>query len=334
MSHLSLLISLPDTEESLDLLATALDFTEEEIALAKSLFSKELPPLVKPQCLPYLFGISHQLIGLMEKFPERFYRSFDIKKSGGGIRHIQAPRRFLKTIQRWILNNICLQGNLSENVFGFVKGRSIFGNARVHAKNRNLMVIDISDFFPSIKFAQVEAVFKSFGFPNRVAHQLAALCCLDGQLPQGAPTSPAIANLVFKPVDDQLTKLAMDWECDYSRYADDLAFSGSELFNNANKSAVVEILETFGFSINEKKSRIIGQGGRQVVSGLVVNSNVLPLRNTRRRWKATFHRASKHPEESVEKLTRLMGIASFVKQYSQETSAKYIEIVKKVSEFV
>lgn len=334
MSQLSLLISLPDTEESLDLLAAALDFTEEELALAKSLLIRGLPPLVKPQCLPYLFGISHQLIGLMEKFPERFYRSFDLRKSGGGFRHIQAPRRFLKTIQRWILNYICSQGDLSENVFGFVKGRSIFDNAKVHAKNRNLMVIDVSDFFPSITFSQVEAVFKSFGFPNRVAHQLSALCCLGEYLPQGAPTSPAIANLVFKPVDDRLTKLATNWGCNYSRYADDLAFSGPELFSNAQKSAVEEVLTSFGFSINKKKSRIIGQGGRQVVSGLVVNSNVLPLRTIRRCWKATFHRASKHPEEFVGQVARLLGIASFVNQFSQETSTKYKGIAKRVSEFV
>lgn len=332
INSLPLLVSLPDRGQSLNVLADELDFTDTELGIAKSLWKKKLPPLVKPNCLPYLFGISHQLIGLMEKEPKRFYRSFTVKKSGGGYRQISAPRRFVKTIQEWIYEYICTKGVLSENVTGFVRGRSIFDNGKVHAPNRNLMVIDIHDFFPSITFAKVEAVFTDFGFPNRVAHQLAALCCLDDRLPQGAPTSPALANLVFKEVDRELSILSNEWGCDYTRYADDLAFSGSKFFTDEDKSQVKEILNRFGFSVNDQKSRIIGQGGRQVIAGLVVNRNALPPRITRRRWRATFHRANRYPREFVGAADRLLGIASFVNQFAPQTASEYRQIAKKVRE--
>ena len=330
MSPLPLLVSLPETEESLEILAEELEFTAGEQVLAKSMLADRLPPLVKPSCLPFLFAISHQLIGLMEKSPHLFYRRFVARKTGGGFREIKAPRRYLKIIQQWIQEHILLKGTLPDNVKGFVKGQSIFSNAKVHAKNRNLMVIDVSNFFPSITFAQVEAVFGDFGYPNRVQHQLTALCCLDGHLPQGAPTSPSLANLVFKPVDEELSKLAKKWKCDYTRYADDLAFSGSRAFSKLEISHAEKILNRFGFSLNKKKSRIIGQGGRQVIAGLVVNNNALPPRVRRRRWRATFHRASKYPKEFMDRVHTLLGIASFVNQFSPQTAAKYRDIARKV----
>jgi RNA-directed DNA polymerase len=330
MSSLPLLVSLPDVEESLGIIADELEFTPDEQELAKSLLEKKLPPLVKPNCLPFLFAISHQLIGLMEKSPHLFYRSFVVRKKSGGYREIEAPRRFLKTIQQWIYEYICSKANLSNNVKGFVRGQSIFDNARVHAKNRNLMVLDISDFFPSVTFAQVENVFKDFGYPTRVQHQLAALCCLNGHLPQGAPTSPSLANLVFKQVDEELSKLAKEWKCDYTRYADDLAFSGNKVFSKPDIADVEKILGGFGFSLNQQKSRIIGQGGQQIVAGLIVNNNALPPRVNRRRWRATFHRANRYPKEFVDKVNSLFGIASFVNQFSSETSAKYREIANTV----
>lgn len=331
-TSLPLLVSLPDEEESLTVIARELDFDEEDFALAKALFAKNLPPLAKPTVLPFLFGVSHGLIGFMEKFPERFYRTFTVRKHGGGSREIRAPRRLLKTIQRWIYAHICLKGSLEDSVAGFVKGKSIFDNAMVHAKNRNLMVVDISDFFPSIKFTQVEAVFKGFGFPDRVDHQLTALCCLDECLPQGAPTSPALANLVLRPVDLELSRLSKEWGCDYTRYADDLAFSGSRFFTETDKSQVGEILRGFGFSVNMRKSRIIGSGGRQIIAGLVVNQCALPPRATRRYWRAVFHRAFWHPTEFVNRVYSLSGIIAFINQFSPATAQKYRRILEKVLE--
>jgi RNA-directed DNA polymerase len=330
MRTLSLLVGLPEEESTLDILSKELEFDTSLSDLAKSLFSKKLPPLATPSVLPYLFGVSHQLIGFMETFPHRMYRIYEVPKSSGGTRQIEAPRRFLKLIQEWIYEYICSKPRLEENVNGFVRGKSIFSNATVHTKNKNLMVVDVSDFFPSVKSNKVEAIFQELGFPPIVSHQLTNLCCLDGHLPQGAPTSPALANLVFRPVDTELISLSRTWQCDYTRYADDLAFSGFKRFSAEDEKQVEQILFPFGFSINPRKSRIIGKGGRQIVAGLVINSRALPPRIVRRKWRATFHRASKHPSEFRERMGYLFGVASFINQYSKDMSKTYRDIAQQV----
>lgn len=330
MTVLPLLVSLSDEEESLGIMARELIFSDAELTLAKALFAQRLPPLVKPDVLPFIFGISHGLIGLMEKFPDRFYRCFTVEKSNGGLREIKAPRRFLKTIQRWIHRQICLNTVFDDCVVGFVEGKNIFDMGRAHVSGRNLMVVDIADFFPSISFSEVEEVFKTFGFPNRVAHQLSALCCLDERLPQGAPTSPALANLVFRPVDATLKELGREWGCVYTRYADDLAFSGTRVFSRGDRDHIGEVLSQFGFSINEGKSRIIGQGGRQVIAGLVVNQHALPLRSVRRRWRAIFHRASRYPREFDDRVHSLAGIIAFTNQFSPTIASNYRRILEAV----
>jgi len=237
MYSLPLLVSFPRQQESVEIIKEELGLDQRESDLANELFEKGLPVLASPECLPYMFGISHRLIGLMEAKTHLFYRIYTVGKVGGGLREIQAPRRFLKIIQTWINEYICTKASPPECVTGFVRGRSIFDNARVHAGGGNLMVVDIEDFFPSITFEKVERVFASFGFPPGVARQLAALCCLHNRLPQGAPTSPAIANLVCKPLDEKLLELAKDWGAKYSRYADDLSFSGPVRFDNTHKSS-------------------------------------------------------------------------------------------------
>jgi RNA-directed DNA polymerase len=333
VESLPLLIRLKNVDNPIDIISEDLDFSAEETGLAKKLINQGLPPLAKPAVLPYLFGISHQLVGYIEQFPERFYRTFTLPKRTGGERIIVAPRVVLKTIQRWIHTNICLKAIPHSSATAFIKGKNIFANARVHSQSKNLMVIDITDFFPSIRFNQVENIFKGFGFPDKVNHQLTALCCLDGSLPQGAPTSPILSNLVFKPADIRLSDLAAEWHCNYTRYADDLAFSGSRVFTKDDKSQVGDILKEFGLCINERKSRIIGQGGRQMIAGVVVNQYALPLRIRRKRWRATFHRASRHPKEFKGRLSSLAGTIAFIKQFSPETAAKYQQTLKAVSKY-
>jgi len=323
MKSLPLLISIPSKEDSLVILSRELDFSDEEKTLARSLLDKGLPPLVKLSVLPYLFGISAQLIGYMGRYPHKFYRSFTIKKANGSERQISSPRRFLKIVQTWIYTHVCANQPLEACVTGFVTGKSIFTNGSIHANNGNLMVIDISKFFPSVKIQQVNTFFLSLSFPKEVAYQLSSLTCLNSCLPQGAPTSPALANLVFKPIDLELLQLSSEWGCKYSRYADDMAFSGKRVFTKADIIRVATILGRYGFTVNNNKSRIIGRGGKQVVSGLVVNQCVLPSREIRRRWRAIFHNASSNPKDFTDRVTSLFGIASFTNQYSPKTYEEY-----------
>ncbi len=111
---------------------------------------------------------------------------YEIEKVDGGTRTIEAPRRFLKIIQKWIYQHIISKEHFADYVTGFVKGKSIFTNGTMHAGKGNLMVVDIKDFFPSIGTDKVLKVFCDLGFPEPVGYQLTTLCCLNGRLPQGS----------------------------------------------------------------------------------------------------------------------------------------------------
>jgi len=330
MTHLPLLVSLPPEPQSINHLADQLSWNEEAVSLATQLWEKGLPPLVDTACLPYLFGVSGKLISAMGRFPDRYYRTFVRPKKDGGVREISGPRRFLKVIQWWINEHILAHQSLNPYVMGFVRGKSIFDNGRPHAGAKNLMVVDVEDFFPSVTISQVVPLFHSMGFPEAVSRQLARLCCRREVLPQGAPTSPAVANLVFLPADEALAELAQRWRCQYTRYADDLAFSGSRRFTREDMLEVETVLRRHGFRVNRTKSRRVGAGARHTLTGLVVNVSPQPPRWKRRLWRAMFHRASNHPEEFGDRLTVLTGIAAFTKQFQRSLAAEYLAVVREV----
>jgi len=332
MRHLPSAISYQYSDDLLSTLARELVFSPKELSKAKELRFNGLPPLVRPEVLAYLFGVSNRFLYSMCRFPEKHYRVYKIKKTGGGTRQIEAPRRFLKLVQRWINHHILSTRLPPPSITGFVQGKNIFSNAEPHLPNRNLMVLDIEDFFPSVHRRQVNRIFTSFGYPRKVANLLTGLCTYGLRLPQGAPTSPSLANLAFVPVDLALIDLAKSWGCVYTRYADDIAFSGNIAFSNIEGGEVRHIIEESGFSVNERKCRIIGSGGRQILAGLVVNTAGLPLRSKRRRWRAMFHQASIEPNKYIEKSSFLKGIASFVNEYNTKLASEYFTIAKKVSE--
>ena len=266
----------------------------------------------------------------MSTNPKRYYRTYRITKKAGGYRRIEAPRRFIKLIQRWIYIYILSTRELPETVTGFARGKNIFSNAQPHIPNKNLMVVDIKDFFPSIDYQDVYRTFKSFGFPTKVNALLSRLCTLYRRLPQGAPTSPALANLVFHPVDLALQELANSWDCAYSRYADDIALSGNAPFSKKHTKAVSDTLKDWGFRTNHRKTRIIGGGGKQILTGLVVNTSGLPPRQKRRRWRAMFHQASVEPSKFLGKSQTLTGISAFVNEYDGKLASIYFNIAGRV----
>src|ERR1035441_6477788 len=162
----------------------------------------------------------------MARFPKRNYRAFMMRKKSGGERMICAPRVFLKTIQRYILRSILETQVLPQHVTGFVDGRGIVTNGQVHRAAPYLLNVDIQDFFGSIVEQTVRALFADLGFSAHVAKSLAGLCTYQDSLPQGAPTSPYLANLAFAKADQHILDLCAELGLTYSRYADDLTFSG------------------------------------------------------------------------------------------------------------
>ncbi len=238
------------------------------------------------------------------------YVSFAIPKATGGYRVLYAPKPRLKRAQRWVLAHILNKVALSGAAHGFVQGRSIHTNAAEHTGKDIVITLDLEDFFPSITYRRVRGIFQAIGYGEEVAIALAMLCTvrpaeqvrqfLGGQrhrmLPQGAPTSPGLANLACRRLDARLGGLARTFGCAYTRYADDITFSGDGAFERSLKRFVPllrRIVEEEGFVLNRRKLHFARRGARQKVTGLVVNERPSVPRSYRRELRAILHNARK-----------------------------------------
>jgi len=241
-----------------------------------------------------------------------------LTKKSGAIRLIEAPKSRLKALQRRILTEILDIIPPHPAAHGFVPGRSVHTFLAPHVARRVILKMDLSDFFPSIAGARVQTIFRMLGYPESVADLLGGICTnavprgawneareIDPQrlfearmlysrphLPQGAPTSPALANICAYRADCRLAGLARSAGAQYSRYADDLAFSGGEDFERGverfSTHAAAILLEE-GFAVNHRKTRIMRQGVRQRLVGLVANERANVPRTDFDRLKATLH---------------------------------------------
>ncbi len=239
-------------------------------------------------------------LGYKTKRPRlRHYHYRALAKGSGAIRLIEAPKPTLKELQRKILAEILNRIPAHPAVHGFRRGRSIKTYVSPHIGKRVVLKMDLQDFFPSITGARIQTVFRTMGYPEPVADLLGGICtnAVPGygdlykrpHLPQGAPTSPALANLCAYRIDCRLTGLARSAQAEYTRYADDLAFSGDAHFERRVERFSIHvsaILEEEGFSVNHRKTRIMRQGVRQYLAGLVANQGVNVIRTDFDRLKA------------------------------------------------
>ena len=247
-----------------------------------------------------LKGLSHN-----HKLPHvGHYRYRVTLKRSGGLRLIEAPKPRLKELQRRILSGILNQIAPHPAAHGFLKRRSIRTFVAPHAGQRVVVRMDLQDFFPTFPAARIQALFRTLGYPDAVAALLAGICTnrapheiwkehakevdpaqrwqarqLYGHphLPQGAPTSPALANACAYRLDRRLTGLAESAGAQYTRYADDLAFSGGEEFERCVErfaTHVDAILHEEGFAAHHRKTRIMRQSVRQRLAGLVANQRI------------------------------------------------------------
>lgn len=274
-----------------------------------------LAPLPTVGALPLFLGISPKTIFSIRRRPRKHYRSFPLKKKDGTKRDIDTPRTYLKVIQWWILDNILNHVEIAENVFGFVAGRSAVQNAKYHLGAKHVLNVDIRQFFPSITIDQVREIFVSLGYTEDVAEMLAQLCCLDDRVPQGAPTSPAIANLVLRGLDERLSSLAEEAGNRYSRYADDLTFSSQQRIEPAFLDSVQKAVKSTGFDLKPEKTRFSGSEGRMEVTGIVINDKMQPSRVWRKRTRATLHRLSLATRLTRRHLAYLQGIIGVAGQF-------------------
>lgn len=248
----------------------------------------ELPSWQKKDELAAALGLPLQkLTYWLYRLPaDRRYHTFELARRSGGTRPISAPIRPVKDLQRQLLELLKVGFAPTVYVHGYVDDRSILTNAAVHLKHRWVLRVDLKDFFPTIHFGRVRGLFmgEPFNYPEPVATLLARLTTYENKLPQGAPTSPLISNLVCRGLDRKLAKLAHAERCRYSRYCDDIVFStnvrnfpgglahidrlnGQVVIGSPLEQAIVEE----SFKPNLEKTMLRSRAERQMVTGLVVN---------------------------------------------------------------
>lgn len=244
---------------------------------------------------------------------EKHYRPQAIPKKNGGLRQLAVPDSRLKLVQRNLLHHVLDGFSVSPYAMAYGRKRGIRENAAAHLGGVQVLNLDISSFFDSITYLQVyQRAFPAAYFPASVRTLLTNLCCYQDRLPQGAPTSGAVSNLVMKPFDEHMGVWCKARGITYTRYCDDMTFSG-DLKAWTVKNKVRSYLLAMGFELNEEKSRTAGQGRQQKVTGVVVNQKMQVPSAYRRRLRQEVHYSRSYPEEKSDQyLQALLGKVGFV----------------------
>lgn len=217
------------------------------------------------------------------------YRTYHLKKKSGW-RRVDAPRTYIKVVQHWILDNILSKIECHNCAHGFISGRSPLTNAQAHIGANFILNIDVSNFFGSINREMAFGVFRNIGFSSEISKYLMELATYDGRLPQGAPTSPCIANLYLRDFDELVSE-SLPAELTYTRYADDISLSSKSVLDRGWLDFLSDRLADSGLRVNSKKTKWLGPGDRLEVTGYVIGSALQKPRYWRKRTRALLHRA-------------------------------------------
>jgi RNA-directed DNA polymerase len=287
------------------------------------------------------------------------YHRFTIPKRSGGVREISAPKPQLRRAQEWIKREILDRLPVHSAACGFIPGKSVVDNARLHLGQAAVIKMDLKDFFPGITFWRVRGLFQSFGYSEAIATLLALLTTepprrpveFDGkiyhvalgerQLPQGACTSPAITNLLCRRLDERLSGLAEKHGFRYSRYADDLTFScPAEKLDRIG--AVIgtarSIIRFEGFEVNEEKTRVLRATSRQKVTGVVVNEKPNISRKELRNFRALLHQVEKNGPDRENRIGHprfweyILGYAGWIRMVRPDLEGKLAEKLARIGE--
>ena len=300
----------------------------------------------------------------------RNYRYRWTPRRSGLPRLIEAPKARLKEIQRWVLHEILNHVPAHDAAHGFTVGRSVLTHAAVHTGRTVVLRIDLRDFFASVSAGRVYGIFRTLGYDRSVAHALTGLCSntipaavwsatdrppqphmiqvhfwlgrqlATPHLPQGAPTSPALANFAAFGLDRRLTGLGRAFTLNYSRYADDLVFSGSRLTDRANRTLlemVRRIVGEEGFRVNHDKTSLRTAAQRQLVTGVVVNAHANVPRPEYDRLRAILHRmavdgpSAYDPGRSVDLHAHLRGRVAWVNALNPRRGEKLRRLLETIN---
>lgn len=286
------------------------------------------------------------------------YHHFTIPKKSGGKRILSAPKKHLRQAQEWIRAHLLDRVEVHPCAYGFVRGKSIVDNAAHHVGKAAVIKMDLKDFFPSVHYPRVKGMYQSLGYSPAVSTLLALLCTEpprrkvefddriyhvalgDRHLPQGAPTSPAITNLLCRRLDERLLGLADSHGFAYTRYADDLTFScwpsGVKRIG-ALLGTARGIVRYEGFEVNEEKTRVLRSSRRQAVTGIIVNEKPNLNRGELRAFRALLHQVEQKGLEGQNIHNHpnfweyIKGYTSYIGMVRGEAAAPYREQVKRIA---
>ena len=251
------------------------EYINQCLVYAKKLDDQDLPVIYDVHHFGLLVGIDPSFILMISNKQNKFYRYFNIPKSNGKKRKIAEPLPVLKEIQYYILHNILYKKSCSIYTKAYKPGSTLKGNARFHRDQPVLVKLDIKDYFPSLHESRVYKFFNEYlGYNKAVSVVLTKLCTLKGGLPQGAPTSPYLSNLLTADMDmDIYSFCSRNGNLRYTRSADDISISGAMDTHNII-SGVSKIVSDHGLCLNKDKTAVIKQHSSQIVTGIVVNKKL------------------------------------------------------------
>lgn len=292
------------------------EFIRETLRYASTLDEKGLPVIFDQQHLAFLLMMEKRKLKKLIREVSGHYKYFAIKKRSGGLRRIMSPYRDLREIQTWIKESILDKIEQPDYVTAFVKGRNTLGNAKMHEGKKYILKVDIANFFESINVRRIYNAFCRMGYEKGVSSWLANLCTskmneykynqLEEQkevqklfdelmlreepfLIQGAPSSPALANIICYRMDRRMMGLANNNGINYSRYADDMTFSANDMANLPKVGMIKRIVESEGFCLKDDKTEFLHEGNRQIVTGLLVDGRVRVPRSYIKDIKRNIH---------------------------------------------
>ncbi len=337
---------------------------EKSLKQAHILQDNGFPAILTLNHLAFHTGIKYHWLRKIVSRDIDPYRTFAISKRSGGKRYINIPNKHLMTLQRWVDQHILSQLSVSPYSYAFSQGQSIVDCAQQHLGCNWIIKIDLRHFFESLSEIQVYHVFSDIGYDNLISFEMARLCTKVtrlssnkyknkrwvshfespiedyndkrvGHLPQGAPTSPKLSNIIIKDLDLEINKIAAKNDLSFTRYADDITFSiNSDQFSRKKGVGIINsiysLLPKYGVRPNPQKAKIIPPGARKIVLGLLVDTNKVRLsRSFRRKLECHFYHCNKDPlaHATSRGFNSIIGLKNYIKgliAYAEQVDSDYV----------
>lgn len=295
-------------------------------------------PILSMQGLAWKIGVPIELLQALaagiQRDPRAHYKRSVHEMGKDKFRHIDNPTPELKEVQRRIVRHVLVPLGFGENAHGGIRGRSPETNAKVHQGQRCVAKMDVKSFFPSVQHKRIYRMFRhEHGFGRDVAHLLTRLVTLRGGLPQGAPTSPAVANHFARSVDDRLKPSLERHQLRCTRFIDDFTISGDRPQLLIDLTA--RLLRAKGLRLHPKKVKVCPRGGPQEVTGLVVNHDgrLSTPRAYRDAVRSSIHKLRTLPQDEwFKQVESIKGKIKHIERYNMGSAERLRRCLSEVTD--